>query len=104
MYDNRTEKIDENNLILKTMFRIQINSLIVEIENLTPQQLKNKIILDSYKDSLDQALLYYLQGSKDDHILTTLQSLREKIQVKLLSLELHEISSHEPPIAIIQKN
>ena len=112
LYTNIKEGImtydEENNLILKTMLRIQLNSLIVEIENLTEEQLNNKSILETYKDSLNNALLYYFNY----HILNDsnvahkkkLQELKEKLQLKILSLELDEIGSHKPPIAIVKNN
>ena len=99
-------RVEENNLILKTLARIKINSLIIEIENLTQEQLKNKTILEAYKDSLNNALSFYefsiihdLEPKKQQHI----QSLIEKLQLKILSLELDEISSHKPPV-IVRKN
>jgi len=83
---------EENNLILKTLLRNQLNSLIIEIENLTSEQLKNKKILETYKDSLENALLYYYRyrslNDSDNANKQKLQNLREKIQLKILKLEL----------------
>ena len=107
MFDKRIEKIEENNLILKTMARIQLNSLIVEIENLTDEQLKNKVILETYKDSLNNALGYYefnIFKDLDNKKQSQLQELREKLQLKILSLELDEISSHNPPVIVKKDN
>lgn len=99
---------EENNLILKTLLRNQLNSLIIEIESLTSEQLKNKTILETYKDSLENTLLYYYQNPSlndaDKKSKEKLQELREKLQLKILKLELDEISSHNPPIAIIKNN
>ncbi|MBO5954865.1 MAG: hypothetical protein J6Q13_02725 [Clostridia bacterium] len=106
MFDKRTEMIEENNLILKTMLRNQLNSLIVEIQSLSPEQLNNKTILETYKDSLENSLLYYYKQSSlndsDKKNKQKLQELREKIQLKIFKLELDEISSNKPPIAIIK--
>ncbi len=107
MFDKRIEKIEENNLILKTMARIQLNSLIIEIENLTDEQLKNKSILETYKDSLNNAWGYYefnIFKDLDNKKQSQLQELREKLQLKILSLELEEINSHKPPIAMIKND
>ena len=106
MFDKRTETIEENNLILKTMLRNQVNSLILQIESLSPEQLKSKTVLETYKDSLENTLLYYYQNHSlndaDKKSKEKLLELREKIQLKILKLELDEISSNKPPIAIIK--
>ena len=47
---------EANNLILKTITRVQAKSLILEIESLTKEQLRNKTILESLKDSIDSIL------------------------------------------------
>ena len=101
MFDKRLEKIEENNLILKTLLRVKANSLIVEIENLTPDQLKNKTILESYIDSLNSVLLFINEDRTKEKELMMLQ---EKLQIKVLSLELDDIGSHKPPVAIIKDN
>lgn len=107
MLDKIAEKIEENNLILKTMARIQINSLIIEIENLTQEHLNNKTILEFYKNSLINALSFYefniihdLEPKKQ----LLIQDLIEKLQIKILSLELDEISSHNPPVIVKKDN
>lgn len=100
--------LEENNLILNTVARIQINSLIVELESLTPKQLKNKTILETYKDSVNNALLFYYHRNRilsesDIANKKRLHDLKEKIQLKILSLELDEINSSRPTTPVIIK-
>ena len=100
---------EANNLILKTIARVQANSLILEIESLTEEQLRNKTILENLKDSIDSILgccelnnsLLFVVSNKTQNKLV---ELRERLQIKLLSLELEEISSHNPPVIVKKEN
>ena len=96
---------EANNLILKTMARVQVNSLIFKIENLTSEQLKNKTILEALKDSIDSifgccelknSLLSIVSNETHEKLI----EMRERLQIKILSLELEEISSHNPPVVV----
>lgn len=92
-----------NNIILKTMARIQINSLIVEIESLTPEQLQNRTILEAYKDSLTKALSYFefnVLSDLNNEKQTQLSNIREKLQTRILSLELQEMRKNTPPVIV----
>ena len=100
---------EANNLILKTMLRVQANSLIIEIENLTKEQLKNKLMLETLKDSIDSILSCCefensLLSVASNETQKKLVELRERLQIKLLSLELEEISSHNPPVIVKREN
>ena len=100
--------LEENNLILNTMARIQINSLIIELESLTPKQLKNKTILETYKDSINNALLFYYHRNRtltesDVANKKRLHDLKENIQLEILRLELEEINSTTPSTPVIIK-
>ena len=96
---------EANNLILKTMARVQVNSLIFKIENLTSEQLKNKTILEALKVSIDSifgfcelknSLLSIVSNETHEKLI----EMRERLQIKILSLELEEISSHNPPVVV----